>query len=116
MTRIAWVWLAAALALAGCEAGGEGNALGICSTVCRCLTGLPGEQEMCVDECVAEEVVADVTSACERCVFQNAGVCTNLFVACFNGGPCDPGPQPDPDPVPPMMVSGAEGLQEEERR
>jgi hypothetical protein len=109
-----FVWVCLAIALVGCEAGGGvRNALGLCSTVCRCAAGLPGQQQACVDECVDEIDTVAIPSACERCVFQNASSCTDLFETCFDGGPCDPDPEP-PVPVPDTPMSGVDDFQEED--
>lgn len=105
MRRFVWVWLAGALALAGCDAGGQGNQLGVCSTVCRCAAGaLPGQQRTCVTECLGDVDVARVPQACVECVFENADSCTDLTAVCFeNNGPCEPEPpQPVPDTPPPF--------------
>ncbi|HSK04266.1 MAG TPA: hypothetical protein VK932_23595 [Kofleriaceae bacterium] len=94
MRRLSWVVLVLA-ALAGCDAAGSGNALGLCSTVCRCLApGLPGQQQECVDECAAGAGVQNVTAACEECVFENASSCDDLLTRCEQ--PCSR-PQPLPD-------------------
>ena len=97
--RFAWVCLAVALA-AGCETGTGSNALGVCSTVCRCAAGgLPSEQRACVEVCL-DDAVFLATPTCETCVFENASSCTRMVQECFVGGACD-GPEPDPGPVPP---------------
>lgn len=98
MRRFAWVGLA--IALAGCEPGAAGNELGLCSAVCRCTNGLPGQQRACVDTCVAEAELEQLSSACVECVFESSASCTDLVSACFDGGPCSaPGSPPiEPDP------------------
>ncbi len=94
MRRLSWVCLVVA-ALAGCDAGGGGNALGLCSAVCHCVApGLPGQQQACVDECVAEGGIDDTSAACEECVFENASSCGDLLTRCAQ--PCSR-PQPVPD-------------------
>jgi hypothetical protein len=96
MSRFVRVCLA--IALAGCETGGAGNALGLCSTVCRCLEQLPSQQRACVDECLAQGVVDEAPAACEACVFEHASSCEDLLTRCED--PCSPQPVPD-DPTPP---------------
>ena len=91
--RFVWVWLA--VALAGCESGAAGNELGLCSAVCRCESQLPGQQQACVDECVQEAELALLSSACERCVFENSSSCEDLMTKCED--PCSP-PRPLPEP------------------
>ena len=80
MRRFVWVWLA--VALAGCEAGGDGNALGLCSAVCRCEHPLPGQQQACVEACVQGGEADEVSGACEECIFENASACEDLQTKC----------------------------------
>jgi hypothetical protein len=94
MRRLAWVVLVLA-ALAGCDAGGGGNALGLCSALCHCLApGLPWQEPECVDECAAGAGVQYAPAACEVCVFENASSCDDLLTRCAQ--PCSR-PQPVPD-------------------
>jgi hypothetical protein len=94
MRRLARVCLALA-ALAGCDAGDGGNALGLCSVLCNCIApGLPGLQQACVDECVAAPIVRNAPAECEECVFENASSCDDLQTRCAQ--PCSQ-PQPVPD-------------------
>jgi hypothetical protein len=98
MSRLVWVCLA--IALAGCEAGGAGNARGLCTAVCRCVAegALPNQQRECVEECVADIDIAQVAPTCEECVFEHSRSCNDLFEVCIFGGACsDPDP---PQPVP----------------
>ena len=89
MRRLAWgPGLAIALALAGCAPEAEGNETGLCTTVCRCLGGLPGQQRECVAECVGDSDVRQVSNACVECVFVNSNMCTDLIQDCFLDGPC----------------------------
>ncbi|HWO25920.1 MAG TPA: hypothetical protein VNO30_44605 [Kofleriaceae bacterium] len=100
--RFAWVCLAAMLGIAGCETGTGNNELGICSTLCRCSSGLPSQQRACIDECL--EIAGSLsTRACETCVFENATSCEHMAKRCFQSQVCDfSDPEPEPDPVPPI--------------
>ncbi len=105
MSRLVWVCLA--IALAGCQTGGAGNALGLCTAVCRCAEGqLPSQQRACVEQCVSQSDVREAPLACEECVFENDSSCRDLIQVCFDfNGPCNqPGPDPGPGPVPPDDV------------
>ncbi len=108
MRRLAWVCIAIAIAFAGCEASGQGNALGLCSAVCHCVApGLPGQQRACVDECVADGDVGEVSSACEECVFENSSSCDDLLTRCEQ--PCSR-PMPIPEPMPQGAGAGSDDL------
>ncbi|HWU86994.1 MAG TPA: hypothetical protein VN253_06950 [Kofleriaceae bacterium] len=87
--------LALALALGGCAPDPEGNATGVCTVMCRCLSGLPHQQRECVDACVDDPAIRQASNACVQCVFERANACTDLFQDCLIDGPCN---RPTPDP------------------
>jgi hypothetical protein len=57
------------------------------------MTELPGQQRACVDECVDELSVVNLSSACEACVFENSSSCEDLLTKCDD--PCS-----NPRPIP----------------
>ena len=79
------VWL-----LAACETPQAVQDEVSCTTLCRCLTQLPGQQDECVTDCVGD--LGPVSDECAQCVYEHADRCTSLFDDCL--ATCFAQPQP----------------------
>jgi len=101
MRWIAWgSWLV--LCLAACERSDEGQALAVCSVLCRCeAPPLPAIQDECTEECVGDIGQFQLPQQCLDCVIGNADRCNNIENLCEDE--CNI----DTEPPPPTGGSGS---------
>ena len=64
-----------------------------CTTLCRCFTTLPHQQDECVTECIGD--LGPVSDPCAECVSLHAQECSTLIddcgTACFRAMPHEGG-------------------------
>jgi hypothetical protein len=85
--RSRWLaaWLTVALTgwLAGCTETVAGDALDVCTPLCRCSDApLPGEQRDCMATCTAQFVAHPLAAPCVTCVVDHAARCPGLLDDC----------------------------------
>jgi hypothetical protein len=79
----AWVraLVVGALALtAACDTPQAAQDEVACTTVCRCFTTLPSEQDECVTECIGD--LGPVSDPCAACIAEHATECSTLIADC----------------------------------
>ncbi len=51
-----------------------------CTTVCKCFTSLPSEQDECVTDCIGD--LGPVSDPCAACIAEHANACSTLIADC----------------------------------